>query len=216
MGYLLGEGLSFCAVLDRYIFLDLPGDRYFCLGAEAAEGFSLILRGDALQAPDAAVERLVAGGILIPSAAGVRPRAVEPAAPTCTLLRSDDAQSALGALEALSRRLAAETSLRMRGLDRSIDRARRKCAGLPHAEIALSIGAATAFAGSTLLRSRSKRCVSISLATLDWLAARGHSASLIIGVKLHPFEAHCWVQIGDLLVNDEVDAIRPFVPILVV
>ena len=38
---------------------------------------------------------------------------------------------------------------------------------------------------------------------------------LVLGVKLRPFEAHCWVQYGDLLVSDHLGTVEPFTPILV-
>lgn len=33
---------------------------------------------------------------------------------------------------------------------------------------------------------------------------------LVFGVKLDPFSAHCWVQIGDLLLNDRADQVARF------
>lgn len=215
MGYVLGEGLSFCSVLDRFIFLDLSHDRYFCLGAEAGAGFLRVLEGPDRQ-EDGAVDRLVAGGVIRPCDGDLRPQPVRHQAAARTLVRSGSPASPLHTLEALSRRLAAEGAFRARGLEKSVAKARRLVSGLPYAECEAAAVAASAFAGSALLRARAKRCVSISLAAMGWFAARGIRADLVIGVKLHPFEAHCWVQIGATLINDEVDAVRPFVPILVV
>ena len=36
------------------------------------------------------------------------------------------------------------------------------------------------------------------------------------GVKLRPFQAHCWVQVGDAIVTDRLDVVRNFTPIRVV
>ncbi|RYM07421.1 lasso peptide biosynthesis B2 protein [Sphingobium cupriresistens] len=38
---------------------------------------------------------------------------------------------------------------------------------------------------------------------------------VVLGVQLGPFSAHCWVQHEDRLVNDRVDMVRTFTPILV-
>lgn len=215
MGYVLGEGLSFCIVLDRFVFLDLRHDRYFCLGAEAGAGFARVLQGTGAGG-DEVIDRLVASGVIRPGGHHARPKAVSHEAPSRSLVRSRSPRAPLGTLEALSRRLGAEAALRVRGLDACIAAAGHRVRGLPYAGADAAAGAAAAFARSALLRAKSKRCVSISLAAMRWFAARGSRADLVIGVKLHPFEAHCWVQIGDTLINDEVDAVRPFVPILVV
>ena len=42
------------------------------------------------------------------------------------------------------------------------------------------------------------------------------SAFLVIGVTASPFGAHAWVQIGDVVLNDSVDRVRRFVPILTI
>jgi hypothetical protein len=38
----------------------------------------------------------------------------------------------------------------------------------------------------------------------------------VIGVKLRPFAAHSWVQSGPWLVNDRIDMIRAYTPIMAV
>ncbi|MEO0031794.1 MAG: hypothetical protein RIS94_1552 [Pseudomonadota bacterium] len=60
------------------------------------------------------------------------------------------------------------------------------------------------------------RCLPDALAFLRFVRARGHAAHLVFGVKLHPFEAHCWAQSGGVVLTDPLDRIRRFVPILAV
>ena len=38
----------------------------------------------------------------------------------------------------------------------------------------------------------------------------------VIGVSLYPFAAHSWVQCGTALVNDRLDRVRHFTPILTI
>jgi len=38
----------------------------------------------------------------------------------------------------------------------------------------------------------------------------------VFGVKLNPFSAHCWVQAGDIVLNDAIDHVTIHTPILVV
>ncbi|MFT4054927.1 MAG: lasso peptide biosynthesis B2 protein [Novosphingobium sp.] len=60
---------------------------------------------------------------------------------------------------------------------------------------------------------RRDTCLLRSLALHAMLARRKLPATLVFGVKLHPFEAHCWVQRGQTLVNDTVERVGLFVPI---
>ena len=59
-------------------------------------------------------------------------------------------------------------------------------------------------------------CLLDSLALLNFLARRGLFARLVMGVKLNPFAAHCWVQHQDIILNDAFDRAGAFTPILVV
>lgn len=59
------------------------------------------------------------------------------------------------------------------------------------------------------------RCLSRSIATARLLTRLGVPNFFFIGVKSNPFEAHSWVQVEDCVINDSVDAVAPFTPILV-
>jgi hypothetical protein len=58
-------------------------------------------------------------------------------------------------------------------------------------------------------------CLTDSLALVHWLE-RPRGVLLVFGVKLEPFGAHCWVQLGDLLLNDRLDTIAQFRPVRVI
>lgn len=47
-----------------------------------------------------------------------------------------------------------------------------------------------------------------------FLAARGHGAAWVFGVRTWPFAAHCWLQIGDILLDDDLDRVSVYTPIL--
>ena len=59
-------------------------------------------------------------------------------------------------------------------------------------------------------------CLTDSLALLTFLRDRGQGATLVFGMKLHPFAAHCWLQAGDLLLNDRIDRIEGFTSVLAI
>lgn len=45
---------------------------------------------------------------------------------------------------------------------------------------------------------------------------RGLVADWVFGVTTWPFSAHCWLQVEDLLLDDDVDRVRAYRPIMVV
>ena len=59
------------------------------------------------------------------------------------------------------------------------------------------------------------RCLPRSLALAHALRAAGEQADVVLGVMLHPFAAHAWVQSGDAALNDAYDHVTLFTPILV-
>lgn len=50
----------------------------------------------------------------------------------------------------------------------------------------------------------------------SYLAGRGLGSSWVFGVRTWPFAAHCWLQCGDLVLDDDPDRVALYTPILVV
>lgn len=63
---------------------------------------------------------------------------------------------------------------------------------------------------------RSYLCLWDSLALLEFLAARRHFPDWIYGVQVEPFGAHCWLQVGDKVLNEDTEYAQQFVPIMLV
>jgi hypothetical protein len=59
-------------------------------------------------------------------------------------------------------------------------------------------------------------CVLNAVALLDFLAWHGWYPSWVWGVKSAPFSAHCWVQEGQVVLNDLAERVRGYTPILVI
>jgi hypothetical protein len=57
-------------------------------------------------------------------------------------------------------------------------------------------------------------CTFDSLALLHFLAAQGILADWIFGVRADPFCAHCWLQKEDTVLNDTVEHVSTFDPIM--
>jgi hypothetical protein len=51
---------------------------------------------------------------------------------------------------------------------------------------------------------------------IEFLAAFGVLGSWVFGVQTLPFGAHCWVQLGDTVINDTVEHVRGYTPIMMV
>jgi Transglutaminase-like superfamily len=65
-----------------------------------------------------------------------------------------------------------------------------------------------------LVYTAHEQCLTDSLILCDFLRHYGLAAELVIAVHPMPFSAHAWVQIGDYVVDDSVETVRRFHPIL--
>jgi hypothetical protein len=57
-------------------------------------------------------------------------------------------------------------------------------------------------------------CLSDSLALLMFLSQYGLLPYWVFGVRMNPFGAHCWLQEGQTVVNDKLDAVLNYTPIM--
>ncbi|HEY9553143.1 lasso peptide biosynthesis B2 protein [Allosphingosinicella sp.] len=219
MHYSLASGISFCRVAGRFIFLDVPRDRYFCLSAESERCFAQLVDGESLsQREHAVLAQLVAGRILKDAAEEAVPLACQFTSPVRqSLLDTEQRPPALPHVLAAAFSLAsAPARLRLLGFDRLLqETARRKGRGRDLGTEQLS-AVAFAFDRLRLVATAHDRCLVRSIAAARRLIALGGRPDLVIGVKLQPFKAHCWVQHGPWLVNDRTEVVRDFTPILVV
>lgn len=60
------------------------------------------------------------------------------------------------------------------------------------------------------------RCLGSSLFLLGILHRAGFGARWVFGVRTWPFEAHCWVEIDGVILNDSLEHVRSFTPIVAV
>jgi hypothetical protein len=95
------------------------------------------------------------------------------------------------------------TARRLQGDDRLADRSR--------------LGSAVAAYRSGLpWLPRQGLCLHRSFMLLHYLHARGVRAQWVFGVRTWPFSAHCWIQIDDRVVGDDLHRVLRYTPILVV
>lgn len=58
-------------------------------------------------------------------------------------------------------------------------------------------------------------CLVRSALLMRFLRASGLDADWVFGVRLHPFAAHCWVQVNDVCLNDDVERLSAYAPVMV-
>lgn len=126
--------------------------------------------------------------------------------------------------------IAARVALRCLRLERLIERvSRRKVKRTRRAHSAAGAGdvpdrSSTALAWRCaavharlrpLFLTARDACLLDSLVLLEFAARRGVEPEWVFGVQTVPFAAHCWVQHGGLVLNDAVERVATFTPILV-
>jgi hypothetical protein len=74
----------------------------------------------------------------------------------------------------------------------------------------------SAFKALRLFYPRSYLCLFDSLALIEFLARYNVFPLLVFGVAADPFKAHCWVQDGGIVLNDDLHRISAFTPIMIV
>lgn len=213
----LRPGVSFCAAGDRFVFLDLPADRYFCLTAADQQAFADLLAAGADADPQT-MARLQAIGLLSGEGA---PEAIAPVAPPArprlSLLDEPLGAPGFGELAAMAWQLTSVAiELNLAGLARTVAHAAAAKRSLrPRAAGSIEPTLAALLRFDRLV-SAHDRCLVRGLALGRRLFARGQAAEIVFGVKLQPFRAHCWVQQSDALINERMDVAGLFTPILVI
>ena len=226
MHFRLRDGVSFCWVDDRPIFLDLRTDRYFELTLHQAVLFrNAVLQG--LEACDDARE-LQRTGLLVPTSDVAHPLAPATcAAARMSVMEMDDTNIELKLseiFEVVALVLSTQRWLQNRRLGELLDDlagsaviARRQAfSSSPGHESPEIIKTSRAFLGARLYAPANTSCLLDTLALCRFLTRRGLPWTMVFGVTRYPFSAHCWAQAGELALNDTVGNVSAHTPIRVV
>jgi len=220
MNFELADGVRFCETSGRFIFLDIRRDCYFCLPAETEQSFRRLARGRRLSANDGLVlDGLARDGLLKPSRRRIRLAPERPPVPDRSLALADRKVASAMVARSLWCLVSAGAQLRLcplRRIVRRLERLKRGLAGCSEDVGPALIEVAAAFRRTELFAAPLDRCLPRSIAAFEALIDRRVPASLVFGVRLQPFGAHCWVQHCRTLVNESVDQVRNFTPILVI
>lgn len=201
---------------DGAVILDVENDRYFRLPSHLEQTFAAALAGRPVD-HDAA-DRLVALGVLEISGHA------EPARPRAAIRVADSIVDSATHGRAQLPNVAAATGSLLRSrkkLKRGLAKALAAIAANPARSGASRDPVSLRRAALAYLAARrfipvQPVCLLDSVSMLDFLNRRGLDADLVFGVIVRPFSAHCWLQVGDLALNDEFDNLVGRAPILVV
>lgn len=221
MGYMLAPTVSFAFVDGRAIFLDQSADRYFCVAPAQQDALTALAAGDLIESDaNPILEPLVRKGILIEVAHASR---LTPCRLTDLPSRSlvDDGLPRIGVWQVAAAAFSIQTTkraLRRRSLQRMIDRLVRLKSRVRGQEIepCSMSRISAAFEATSLFLSPHRQCLPRSLALATRLASLGANVTLVIGVANNPFSAHCWVQHEATVLNDRLEKVQGYTPVLVV
>jgi hypothetical protein len=197
------------------VLLDIASDAYLCL-VGAGEHLRQGSDGGLASHPPEAAQDLLDAGLLISEAPAARPGSAPP--PSVT--------------RGLESEAAAVNPLTFLGAVVANRRAAKAVADQPFQDVLALAGPLDPAAFETpspALLAESARfsrmapwlphaglCLMRSLQQRLYLAARGHGVAWVFGVRTWPFEAHCWLQAGAVVLDDTPTRVSGFTPILVV
>lgn len=215
MGWRLPPGMGYCEVDRDLVFLDLSRDRYFALRGEDRSAFERLRDGKPNSSDDMA--RLIQAGLI---ARHERPTSLAPtniAVPANDLAAREAASSLRMALSAAFALSWARRAMRPRKIASTVEAAARAKALMASsgAEGALAQFAAR-YASSRWMVPVEPRCLIDALALDHILLRQGLVSTLVFGVRLAPFAAHCWLQTPDIILTGTAAEALNFKPILAV
>jgi hypothetical protein len=206
--YYLPEHVHCCVDDAWWVFLDLKRDRYHCVPRTPVEAREPRL-----------LERLRALGLLTSNPQNARRiQLTEITAPTRSIHSSDMGmfeRSMARSLNFLRACALADRRLRQGVLIRTVarvaDRNHRDSRALDWARARDRVAF---FRARRPWYPRDYLCLFDSLALVEFLAMQDLFADWVFGVRAEPFAAHCWVQREDVVLNDSVERVGTFVPIM--
>lgn len=223
--YFLAPQVSFCACDGQTVLMDPARDRYLQLSGAQAAWFSELEApsgaGGLSEAAETFAARLAARGLLVKSAVAGRPVRAFAGAQACRDLTHEPAfvrpraelqyAPATGLAIASASRLLARRALP--GVLSGAAHWKRRSRPAPVLGRQIRLAARYHALTPYFMRTRDA-CKLHSAALVRFLSLFGEPAEWVFGVRLNPFGAHCWVQCGQTLLNDSLDRVREFRPIL--
>jgi transglutaminase superfamily protein len=233
-GYFLTSDCYVCRLQDYWIILDAKCDKYLCVAHADLASIGHRLRGwqdsrisskdggTECDEEDSLIESLASRGVLTRCTWDGKPFA------------ESEAWARERAIEAIGSEASARSSpldvirffwacgkvhwrLRFGAFSRTVaglERRRRHAGSTLEYDAARAAQLIAIFKRLRPLFPRPYLCLFDSLALFEFLAGHGCFPHLVFGVVADPFEAHCWLQAGTLVLNDNLERTGRYKPIL--
>lgn len=213
--YFLPENVYFGCRGDNLVFLDLHRDEYVLVTNDGARAVLSLAPGSSATPSDTTKEyaELLSRGLLTTDrkhGKTVAPTLVD--LPTQPLLEGgSDSRTQIRfshVLAFICACIVAAFRLRFYSIERTVDLVRRRKV---HASRSVPVDFDRARALTNIFRRlraffpRNYLCLYDSLALIEFLARYQVFPSWVFGVKLEPWCAHCWVQAGSFVFNEDVE-----------
>lgn len=214
---MLRPGLAVCSIDGMAVFLDLGADRYFQINRAASELLMEALEG---RHEREAASKFIALGILVEGTSTQGAAILSRPKPEVALMPDNEghiprrwiAIAAVFLTLARWKQMVRPVRLLGEGLHKRWWRIRPTKGGDDNMAALVA-----AYDQANRLVPLNTNCVSRSHALRAFLAAAaGLQSEVVIGVKLRPFAAHCWLEQEGRLVGDRLDYVDAFTPIAVV
>lgn len=218
MGYRLKQGVHFCVIRGRVIFLDILTDRYSGLSDACSAAFVRLTRAQPPEHGDPELITSLVRKELLVAAETQTPFHVAPPPPTedcenCPQ-RSPQARECLHVLVA---QIYWRRQLRQNGLATTLQKLQRRRQAVAMVPLCASStdcsDVRAAFRRTSIVLTSVDQCLPRSIAFAAACYDRGLLPDLVFGVRAGPFAAHCWVQSKGRILNDSFDQVRLFTPI---
>jgi hypothetical protein len=226
--YFLPPHVHFCSRGDDYVFLDLQQDDYILVNGKAAAALHALSlaagAGEAKPESADALQELLQGGLLTTD----RSKGKDLRATTATLAMEPliDPEAAprvrLSPLH-LYRFIAASitAAIWMRRVAlyqtvRAVELRKARHSSRQSFDMDRARNLTAVFQALRALFPRNYLCLYDSLALLEFLASYRIFPTWVFGVRLEPWAAHCWVQEGQFVFNEDVEEAGAYTAIMTI
>ena len=237
--YALASHVFVCLQDEHVVFLDVRNDRYFALEAAKTRGLEAVVRGWPVRAENSraslrelsdsgVLEVLAERGLLTKGMCEGKDATPIQCAPPVEEVQADDTAEMhsiglLHILRFLRAAIAASLSLKYLPFERVIRQAQwRRTHALARfgaqpldVERARTLVAIFSWLRPFFFTSRDA-CLFEALALGRFLASYGIYPQWVFGVQARPFTAHCWLQHEGVVLNDTVEHVSRYSPIMLV
>lgn len=197
------------------VLLDIASDAYLCL-VGAGEHLRRDADGALASQPPEAAQDLVAAGLLIPDAPTAGAGSPTPPIVTRGLEGEAAAVNPLSVFHAIAANRSAAKAIADQPFETVLALAGPLDAAAFDPPSAALLAESGRFSRMGPWLPHAGLCLMRSLQQRLYLAARGHGVAWVFGVRTWPFEAHCWLQAGTVVLDDTPARVGGFTPIMVV